>query len=85
MQHVIIEPGSRCQVVTPDDSNDLNVSLAMPYARKLRILTSGNLVFVTTGGDTVTYTSLTAGTVIDWVSASRVKQTGTTCTLEAIY
>ena len=81
-----IEPGSRCVAVTPSDSQDLSATPGgVPYARKLRLLTSGNVSLITTGGDAISYTGLAAGFILDWVAVSRVKQTGTSATLEAIY
>lgn len=87
----IIEPGTRCVTLTPSDSQDISATTAggangaLPYARKLRITADGNVKFTTLGGDDVTYTGLTAGDVINWVSVKRLWATGTTATVEAIY
>lgn len=67
-------PGHRAAAVTPNDSTDLTNA-----ARALWVGGAGNLAVVTTGGDTVTLTAATAGSVVP-VRVARVLSTGTTAT-----
>ena len=91
MDRVQIEPAVRAVDVTPADDRDLvattadNGGKSIPYARCLRVLTTGNVKITTMGGDVRTYTGLAAGTRLDWVSVARVWATGTTATVEALY
>lgn len=60
--------------VSPSDSVDLtNVT------RGIFVGGAGNLVVITEGGETVTITGVTAGTILR-LCAGRVKNTGTTAT-----
>lgn len=60
--------------VTPDDNNDLATA-----SRALFVGVAGNVAVVTVGGETVTLTGCTAGSVIP-IRAARVKSTNTTAT-----
>lgn len=70
----VTAPANRAVSVTPSDSQDLTA-----VARSLYIGGSGNVSVVTSGGDTVTFIGLTAGTILP-VRVSRVRSTGTTAT-----
>jgi len=67
-------PASHAEAVTPNDGADLTTS-----ARGLYIGGAGDVVLVTTGGDEVTFSSLTAAAILP-VRTARVKSTGTTAT-----
>lgn len=70
----LLSPASMAAAVTPDNSNDLPTA-----AKRLWVGGTGNVALITTGGSTVTYTSVPAGTYLQ-VRAARVKATGTTAT-----
>jgi len=65
-------PASRAVAVTPDDANDLAFT-----ARALYIGGAGDLKVTTSGGDTVEFRGLLAGSVLP-VSVRRVFATGQT-------
>lgn len=67
-------PATRQVAITPNDSTDL----AYPV-RGLYVGGTGNVVCISTGGDTATYAGVPAGTIIP-VAVSRVLATGTTAT-----
>lgn len=67
-------PAQNAFVVTPNDSADLAYA-----ARSLFVGGAGNIAVDTTGGDTVTFTGVVAGTILP-VSVARVYATGTTAT-----
>ena len=74
-------PAVGAAAVTPNDSTDLAVS----PARSLFIGGAGNLVVDTAAGDTVTFTGVTAGSILP-VSVKRVRATNTTATsIVALY
>lgn len=70
----LASPCSRAEVVTPNDSTDLTY-----VCRALFIGGAGNLCVITSGGDTVLFTGVVAGTILP-LRASRVKSTTTTAT-----
>lgn len=67
-------PADHAAAVTPSDSTDLTTS-----ARALFVGGAGNVKVTTVGGDTVTFTGVTAGSWLP-VRCSRVWSTGTTAT-----
>lgn len=70
----LLSPASQAAAVTPSDT------LALPTASKrLWVGGAGNVTLITTGGATVTYTGVPAGTYLK-VRANQVKATGTTAT-----
>lgn len=74
------QPADNAAAVTPHDTNELP-----NYSRGLYIGGAGNLVIVTVGGDTVTFSNVPAGTVLP-VRAKIVKSTSTTATsIVALY
>jgi hypothetical protein len=73
-------PADNAFEVTPNDSSDLTTT-----ARALYIGTAGNVKVTTAGGDTVTFLSAAAGSILP-VRVQRVFSTGTTSTnIMAIY
>jgi hypothetical protein len=70
----LLSPASEGAAVTPSDT------LALPTASKrMWVGGAGNVKVLTTGGSTVTYTAVPAGTYLQ-VRASQVFATGTTAT-----
>jgi hypothetical protein len=72
-----IAPDTNCRhaaAVTPSDTIDLGT-----VAQRLFVGGAGNLVVITVGGETVTFTGVTAGTQFA-LQVARVKATGTTAT-----
>lgn len=67
-------PCSHAAAVTPDDNTDLSYT-----TRALFVGGAGNVNLVTAGGETVTFTGVTAGSVLP-VRVARVKSTSTTAT-----
>lgn len=67
-------PADNAFAVTPNDSTDLTTT-----ARALYIGSTGNVKVTTAGGDTVTFSSAAAGTIIP-MRVQRVFSTGTTAT-----
>ncbi len=67
-------PCIHAEAVTPSDSVDLTY-----VCRALFIGGAGNLCVITSGGDTVLFTGVVAGTILP-LRASRVKLTTTTAT-----
>lgn len=67
-------PARNAVAVTPHDTDELAV-----YSRGLYVGVSGNVVIVTVGGETVTFSNLAAG-IIHPIRAKIVKSTGTTAT-----
>jgi hypothetical protein len=65
-------PASDGFAITPSDSADLVVA-----ARSIYIGGDGDVSLITTGGTTLTFTGLLAGTILP-VRAQRVRVTGTT-------
>lgn len=73
-------PAENAFAVTPNDSTDLTHA-----ARALFVGGAGDIKVDTVGGDTVTFTGVTAGSIFP-VRVSRVYATGTTATnIVAIY
>lgn len=68
------QPFKRAAAVTPNDNTDL-----AHEAHALFIGGAGNAVVITSGGDTVTFNGLTAGSTL-LVRCKRVKSTSTTAT-----
>ncbi|MEK1908183.1 MAG: hypothetical protein AAAB13_20615 [Pseudomonas sp.] len=70
----VVDPASNAAAVTPNDSTDL------PYtSRALFIGGAGNVAVIMAGGQTVTFTGVTAGALLP-IRVSRVLSTGTTAT-----
>jgi len=67
-------PARFALAVTPSDSTDMTLS-----ARALYIGGAGNLAVITDGGNTVTFTGISAGSILP-VAIARVLATGTTAT-----
>lgn len=67
-------PAKNAFAVTPHDSNALTSD-----TRGIYIGATGDMVLVTTGGDTVTFVGLPTGTILP-VRANIIKSTGTTAT-----
>lgn len=65
---------TRAIAPTPSDAVDETVPI-----KQLFVGGAGNLVAITSGGDTVTFTGLTAGQILA-LEITRVKLTGTTAT-----
>ncbi len=65
-------PGLHAAAVTPSDSVALTTD-----ARALFIGTGGNIVIVTSGGETVTFTGVLSGSILP-VRTHRVNSTSTT-------
>ena len=65
-------PGDDAFTVTPSDTVDFTV-----MARALYVGTTGNVVVVTRGGTTLTFSSVPAGMIIP-IRCSRVNSTNTT-------
>jgi hypothetical protein len=61
--------------ITPHDTNPLTKS-----TRAIYVGGAGNIVLVTSGGDTLTFTAVPVGTILP-VEAKIVKATSTTATL----
>lgn len=70
---------SNANAVTPSDS----VPLAQ-VAMALYVTVTGNVAFISAGGDTVTLSAVPAFTLIP-IAASQVKATGTTATVLALW
>lgn len=71
---------SHADAVTPNDTTDL----ARPATKGLFVSATGNVSFITTGGDTVSLTSVAANTLLPF-SIKRVRSTGTTATVLALH
>lgn len=65
-------PLTRAVDVTPNDSTDLNF-----VTRAIYVGVAGDLEVITSGGDSVTFVGLQAGTILP-IRASRVKAGNTT-------
>jgi hypothetical protein len=70
----VVDPASNAAAVTPNDSTDLTYT-----SRALFVGGAGNLAVVMAGGQTVTFTGVTAGALLP-IRASRVMSTNTTAT-----
>lgn len=70
----ITAPANRAAAVTPNDSSDLAF-----VTRALYVGGAGDIALVTSGGDTVTFAAVPAGSILP-VRAKRVLTTGTTAT-----
>lgn len=70
----LLSPASRAAAVTKSDTADLPTA-----SKRLWVGGAGNIAMITVGGDTVTYTSIPAGTYLN-VRAARVLSTNTTAT-----
>lgn len=68
-------PGSRAFAVSPNDSVDLSI-----VTRALWVGGAGDVKVTTLGGDTVTFSGVTAGSLIP-IRVSRIFSTLTTATL----
>ena len=76
----IDSPAAYAVAVTPDDDTDLTT-----YARSLYVGTGGNVRVITSGGNTVTFTSVPNGSVLP-VRVKRVLSTSTTASnIVALY
>lgn len=73
-------PASDAQVANLSDTGDLTQG----PARSLMTRTAGDVSFVTQGGTTIALTAVPAFTVIP-IAASRVRATGTTAQVLALY
>lgn len=72
---------SICLAVTPNDSTDLTYSTC----RAIYVGGAGNIALVDGAGTTVTFTGVTAGSILP-VQTARINATGTTATsLVALY
>ncbi len=72
---------SICLAVTPNDSTDLTYSTC----RAIYVGGDGNIALVDGAGATVTFTGVTAGSILP-VQTARINATGTTATsLVALY
>lgn len=70
---------SNANAVTPSDT------VALPQlASALYVIVTGNVVFISAGGDTVTLTAVPAFTLVP-IATSQVKSTGTTATVLALW
>lgn len=69
----LASPGYNAAAVTPDDATDLTND-----ARFLYVGVTGDVVVITSGGDTVTFKAAPVGLI--WARVRRVKNTGTTAT-----
>ncbi len=67
-------PAYNAAAVTPSDSVPLGTD-----ARNLFVGGAGNITLITSGGSTVTFTGVLAGTILP-VRTNQVKATGTTAT-----
>jgi len=72
-QQGLDSPANNIVSVTPDDSD-----LATDF-RSLYVGVAGNVAIVSTGGDTVTFVGVLAGSILP-VRCRQVKSTGTTAT-----
>lgn len=70
----VVDPGSNAAAVTPNDSTDLSYT-----TRAIYVGGAGNLAVVMAGGQTVTFTGVTAGAILP-IRVSRVMSTNTTAT-----
>ncbi|MBX5143198.1 hypothetical protein HJB79_31310 [Rhizobium lentis] len=70
----VVDPGSNAAAVTPNDSTDLTYTTRAVYVGG-----AGNLAVVMAGGQTVTFTGVTAGALLP-IRVSRVMSTNTTAT-----
>jgi hypothetical protein len=70
----VVDPASNAAAVTPNDSTDLTYT-----SRALFVGGAGNVAVIMAGGQTVTFTGVTAGALLP-VRVSRVLSTGTTAT-----
>jgi len=68
-------PAYNAAVVTPSDTVDLT-----DVSRSIYVGGAGNITLVTAGGQTVLFSAIPAGTVLN-IRASRIKATATTATL----
>lgn len=75
MKMSISNPARRLAAVTPSDTATININAAALYVGG-----TGNVAVVTTGGSTVTFSSVPAGTILP-VQVTQVLATGTTATL----
>lgn len=66
--------------VTPSDSADL----PRTPARALFVTVTGNVSFITQGGETVSLTSVAANEILPFL-ITRVRSTGTTATVLALW
>ena len=70
----ITAPANRAVAVTTNDGSDLAF-----VARALYVGGAGDIALITSGGDTVTFAAVTAGSILP-VRTARVLATGTTAT-----
>lgn len=70
----VVDPASNAAAVTPNDSTDLTYT-----SRALFVGGAGNVAVIMAGGQTVTFTGVTAGFLLP-IRVSRVLSTGTTAT-----
>jgi hypothetical protein len=83
---MLVDPSaSKAVAVTPDDNTDLTKPSGVIGTKYLYVGVSGDVVVVTSGGDTATLKALSAG-VFHPIQVKRVKSTGTTATsILAVY
>jgi hypothetical protein len=70
----VVDPGSNAAAVTPNDSTDLTYT-----TRALFVGGAGNIAVTMAGGQSVTFTGVTAGALLP-IRVTRVLSTGTTAT-----
>jgi hypothetical protein len=70
----VVDPASNAVAVTPSDGTDLTYT-----SRALFVGGAGNVAVIMAGGQTVTFTGVTAGALLP-IRVSRVLSTGTTAT-----
>jgi hypothetical protein len=70
----VVDPASNAAAVTPNDSTDLAVT-----SRALFVGGAGNIAVTMAGGQSITFTGVTAGAVLP-IRVSRILSTGTTAT-----
>lgn len=75
-------PAQRAVAITPSDSVDIVFTPALQASLSVRALFvggAGNVAVITSGGDTVTFTGVAAGSILP-VRCARVLLSGTTAT-----
>jgi hypothetical protein len=70
----VVDPASNAAAVTPNDSTDLAA-----VSRALFVGGAGNIAVTMAGGQSITFTGVTAGAVLP-IRVSRILSTGTTAT-----
>lgn len=70
----VVDPASNAAAVTPNDSTDLAAT-----SRALFVGGAGNIAVTMAGGQSITFTGVTAGAVLP-IRVTRILLTGTTAT-----